>query len=134
MLLHAHGQSLHAAQNEPALERRQNRACGFLDESQLVSLFLRRANHNAAEAVAVSVKNFVVEWTTMSAPRAIGCWKYGDMKVLSTTSSAFLRRHTWLMAAMSLSDMSGFVGVSIYTMRVFFRMARSTFFASEVST
>ncbi len=33
----------------------------------------------------------MVEWTTMSAPSAIGCWKYGDMKVLSTTSSTFLR-------------------------------------------
>ena len=28
----------------------------------------------------------------MSAPKANGCWKYGDMKVLSTTSSIFFGR------------------------------------------
>ena len=37
-------------------------------------------------------RNFVVECTTMSAPSASGCWKYGDMKVLSTTSATFFRR------------------------------------------
>ena len=31
---------------------------------------------------------FVVECTTTSAPRVSGCWRYGDAKVLSTTSSA----------------------------------------------
>ena len=56
------------------------------------------------------------------------------MKVLSTTSSTFLRRVMRAMASMSLSAISGFVGVSTYTMRVRFRMARSTFEASEVST
>ena len=33
-------------------------------------------------------KYLVVEWTTTSAPRVSGCWRYGDAKVLSTTSSA----------------------------------------------
>jgi hypothetical protein len=31
---------------------------------------------------------FVVECTTTSAPRASGCWRYGEANVLSTTSTA----------------------------------------------
>ena len=48
----------------------------------------------------------------MSAPSASGCWKYGDMNVLSTTSETFFRRQISLMAARSLSRINGFVGVS----------------------
>ena len=70
----------------------------------------------------------------MSAPNAIGCWKNGDMNVLSTTSSTFLRLQISAIAAMSLSAIRGLVGVSTYTMRVFFWMARSTFFASDGAT
>ena len=56
------------------------------------------------------------------------------MKVLSTTNSTFVRRQIPLMAAMSLRRIKGLVGVSIYTSRVFLRIARSTFPELEVST
>src|SRR5947199_6039866 len=52
-------------------------------------------------------RNFVVECTTMSAPSAIGCWKNGDINVLSTTSSTFLRRQIFAIAAMSLNAIRG---------------------------
>ena len=55
---------------------------------------------------------FVVECTTMSAPRTSGCWRYGDANVLSTTSSAPASCATTASASMSPMDRSGFVGVS----------------------
>ncbi len=58
-------------------------------------------------------RNFVVECTTMSAPRARGRWKNGLMKVLSTTRIAPWRCATSARARMSQIFMSGFVGVSI---------------------
>src|SRR5208283_4988868 len=56
VLLHAHGQRLGAAQYQPALEWRQDRARRFLDERQLLRLVLRGADQHAAEAIAVSVE------------------------------------------------------------------------------
>jgi hypothetical protein len=78
-------------------------------------------------------RNFVVECTTMSAPSAMGCWKYGDMNVLSTTRSTFPFRQTALTARMSVNAINGLVGVSMNTMRVFFFSARSTFSATDLS-
>ena len=60
---------------------------------------------------------FVVECTTASAPRASGCCRYGEAKVLSTTSSA---PASWLIsasAARSAMPSSGLVGVSTQTSR-----------------
>ena len=61
---------------------------------------------------------FVVEWTTMSAPSASGCWRYGVAKVLSTTTSAPAACAASAAARMSTMFSSGFVGVSIQTSRV----------------
>src|SRR6202041_2132627 len=104
--------------------------------------FCRKANLSAWSCVVHTttppipslwpLRNFVVEWTTMSAPSAIGCWKYGDRNVLSTTNWTFRDRQMWLIAAKSLICIRGFVGVSAYTIRVFLRIARFTFFSSEV--
>ena len=58
---------------------------------------------------------FVVECTTTSAPSASGCCRYGDAKVLSTTSSAPASWATSASAAMSAMPSSGFVGVSTHT-------------------
>src|SRR5258708_26127941 len=58
VLLLAHGQSLYSPQDEPALERRENRSRSFLHEGQLVSLFFLSADYNAAQAVAVSIQKF----------------------------------------------------------------------------
>lgn len=57
--------------------------------------------------------NFETEWTTMSAPRANGDWKYGDRKVLSTTRIMSLCE--WAISAMALMSTNlrvGLVGVS----------------------
>ncbi len=58
---------------------------------------------------------FVVECTTTSAPRVSGCWRYGDAKVLSTTSSAPASWATAASASMSPMLSSGLVGVSTQT-------------------
>ena len=60
---------------------------------------------------------FVVEWTTMSAPRSSGFWRYGVANVLSTTSRAPAARVAAATAAMSTRLSSGLVGVSIQTSR-----------------
>ena len=60
----------------------------------------------------------VVECTTMSAPRVSGCWRYGEAKVLSTTSSAPASWATGASASMSPMASSGLVGVSTQTIRV----------------
>ena len=58
VLLHAHGQGLDAAQDQPALEGRKNRSRGFLHEGQLVGLLFGGADDDAAQAVAVAVEKF----------------------------------------------------------------------------
>src|SRR4029077_17683626 len=60
VLLHAHAQSLSSPQDEPALERRENRSRSFLHEGQLVSLFFLSADYSAAQAVSVSIEEFCV--------------------------------------------------------------------------
>ncbi len=57
----------------------------------------------------------VVECTTTSAPSASGCWRYGDAKVLSTTSRAPASCATAASVSMSPMLSSGLVGVSIQT-------------------
>src|SRR5208283_802814 len=44
------------AQNQPALERRQDRSRGFLKKRELLRLLGLGANHDSAQAVAVSVE------------------------------------------------------------------------------
>ena len=58
---------------------------------------------------------FVVECTTTSAPSASGCCRYGEAKVLSTTSSAPASWASSAIAAMSAMPSSGLVGVSTQT-------------------
>jgi len=60
---------------------------------------------------------FVVEWSTMSAPRSSGFCRNGVAKVLSTTSSAPAAFAAAATPAMSTRFRSGFVGVSIQTSR-----------------
>ena len=69
-------------------------------------------------------KNFVVEWTTRSAPMASGFCRYGDANVLSTTTSA---PRSWAISersAMSQIVIVGFVGDSRCRRRVLSRNAR----------
>ncbi len=77
---------------------------------------------------------FVVEWTTMSAPRASGFWKYGEAKVLSTATAAPLSRAIAESLSMSERVSIGFVGVSIQSSFVSGRNASSTEAGSVVST
>ena len=76
----------------------------------------------------------VTEWSATSAPRSSGRWKYGVMKVLSTTTLIPRRRARSLTAAMSVSSIMGLVGVSTTTMRVSGRKARSTASVSAALT
>ncbi len=55
---------------------------------------------------------FVVECSTTSAPRAIGCCRYGEANVLSTNSFAPAPWASSASPAMSAMASSGFVGVS----------------------
>src|SRR5262249_60457365 len=57
----------------------------------------------------------VVECTTMSAPSASGCCRYGEANVLSTTTTAPTECARSATAAMSTIFSSGFVGVSTHT-------------------
>src|SRR6266478_1201190 len=56
VLLHADGESLHAAQNQPAFKRRQDRASGLLQKCQLVRLLRTRADYDSTQSVAVAVE------------------------------------------------------------------------------
>ncbi len=58
VLLHAHGKSLDAAQDQPAFERRKNRPGSFLHKGQLLGLLRNGAYNDSAQAVAVAVEEF----------------------------------------------------------------------------
>src|SRR5260370_26459481 len=58
VLQHAHRQSFHAAQNQPALERRKDGAGSFLKKSEVLRLVGFGADDDASQAVAVSVQKF----------------------------------------------------------------------------
>src|SRR5258708_39484483 len=58
VLQHAHRQSFHAAQNQPALKRRQNGAGGFLKKSEPFSLLGFGADNDTSQSVAVTVEEF----------------------------------------------------------------------------
>ena len=60
----------------------------------------------------------VAECTTASAPRLIGCCRYGVAKVLSTTTRPPSSWTTAQTCSISMIVSSGFVGVSNHTMRV----------------
>src|SRR5678815_1975183 len=60
---------------------------------------------------------FVVEWTTMSAPSAMGCCRAGERKVLSTTTVAPAAWATAATRRTSVMRSSGLLGVSIQTRR-----------------
>ena len=75
----------------------------------------------------------VVEWTTMSAPRASGFWKYGEAKVLSTATTAPRSCAISESSAMSESVSIGLVGVSIQSSFVSGLSAFSTEAGSVVS-
>ena len=80
------------------------------------------------------LRYLVVEWITRSAPSAMGCCRYGEAKVLSTTSSAPARCARSATAAISVTFSSGFDGVSVHTSAVSGRIAAATASRSPMST
>src|SRR5450759_3146200 len=58
VLFHANGQSLDAAQDQPALEGRKDGAGGFLKKSEPFRLLGFGADHDTSQSVAVSVEEF----------------------------------------------------------------------------
>ena len=54
------------------------------------------------------LRYLVVEWITKSAPSAMGCCRYGEAKVLSTTSSASARCARSATAKKPVTFSSGF--------------------------
>src|SRR5258705_9331326 len=56
MLLHADRESLHTAQDQPALKWREDCSCGLLQKRQLLSLVRARANYDSTQSVAVAVE------------------------------------------------------------------------------
>lgn len=78
--------------------------------------------------------DFVTLCMTMSAPKARGLWKKGDMKVLSTARSSPLRLAKAATASMSVSFSVGFEGVSHQIILVAGVMALSILAMSRMST
>ena len=56
MLLHAQRQRLGAAQDQPGIERSEDRAGGVLHELQPLDVVVARGDDDAADAVAVAVE------------------------------------------------------------------------------
>ena len=82
---------LEAAQHQPGVERPGDRAHRVLVEGDPLSAQPSRSRDARRAPPTTSEwppQYFVVECTTTSAPSASGCWRYGEAKVLSTTSSA----------------------------------------------
>ncbi len=77
----------------------------------------------------------VVECTTTSAPRASGCCRYGEAKVLSTTRVAPASCAACAIAPMSATASRGLVGVSSQTtLAVRSARARRTAAGSDTGT
>src|SRR5579862_1417212 len=53
---HACGEGLYSAQDQPALEWRENRSRAFLQESELIRVLLPCADDNSAKTIAVAVE------------------------------------------------------------------------------
>ena len=123
---HPQRQRLHAAQDEETILRSGHGADGVLEELQLGEERSSSVITAPPSASLWPLMYFVVECTTMSAPRAIGCCSTGVAKVLSTTVRIPARRAMALQAAMSVIFSSGFDGVSSQSSFVSGRMARST--------
>lgn len=106
--------------------------------------FWTKANQSESSSLSVTstppieslwpLRNLVVECTTTLAPRSSGCWKYGDMKVLSTATVALTVEASSATAAMSVTSIIGFVGDSMKTSLVFSWIASWTAWRSVVST
>ena len=77
---------------------------------------------------------FVAECVTKSAPNPMGCCRYGEANVLSTTSQAPASWVILATASRSTTRRSGLVGVSTQTTRVSSRTAFFTASRSVVST
>ena len=79
VLFHAHRQSLDPAQNQPALEGRQNGASGFLKKSKPFRLLGFGANNDTSQSVAVSVEEFrggVDDHVGAKLDRALEIWRH----------------------------------------------------------
>src|SRR5579883_3041188 len=113
MLLHAHRKCLHTTQHQPAFKWSKNAACGLLHKPKPLFMLRPGTNQYSAQPVAVPIRNFVVECITISAPSSIGRCKYGDINVLSTLISIPCSWQMSATARMSVSVISGLVGVSI---------------------
>ena len=58
MLLHAQRQGLGAAQHQPRVEGRENRAGAVLDEGNPVRIFFVVQHHRASHAIRMPVQEF----------------------------------------------------------------------------
>ena len=88
VLAHAQRERLCAAHRQPRIVRARNAADGVLLE--LDRVVQRPASSVIATPPTTSLwppMYFVVECTTICAPSASGCWKYGVANVLSTATS-----------------------------------------------
>ena len=77
---------------------------------------------------------FVVECSTMSAPKSNGCCSAGEAKVLSTNTLILAEAASCAIAPMSAMESNGFVGVSTQINRVFDVIAARTASRSDSAT
>ena len=83
------------------------------------------------ERLKYLIKNFVIEWKTISAPKSSGFCKYGLQKVLSTATKIPCYFAILQTASISVIPIVGFAGVSININFVFGRIA---FLISSISS
>ena len=131
--VHPHAEGLEAAQHQPRVERarprRPWRSGGRRPARRAPGRAPRRRRRRRRSARR---RTWSSSAATTSAPRVSGVWRYGDAKVLSTTSSAPASWATAAIASMSPMLSSGLVGVSTQTSRVSpGRMAARTASRSE---
>src|SRR5215217_8969526 len=133
VLAHADGESLEAAEHDPGVEGAWYGAGGVLVELDPLLELLVRGRDSPPTTSEWPPMYLVVEWTTMSAPRASGFWKYGEAKVLSTATNGSRSCAISESSAMSERVSIGLVGVSIQRNLVSGLSASSTAAASVVS-
>ena len=124
--LHAHGQRLHAAQDEPGVERREDRADGVLQEADLLADLVGVRDDGAADRIGMAVEELggrVHDDVRAELDRAL---EVGRAEGVVDDDERSACCATSAQAAMSVTVIIGLVGVSRKTMlRVRLQRARA---------
>ena len=135
VLRHPQRQRFRSAQDQPRIERAQDRARRVLNELQPLDIVVVRGNDDPPTLSLWPFRYLVVLWTTRSAPNSIGRCTHGLANVLSTTIlMRCLRARARSPRRRSVSRITGLVGVSTNSIFVCGRIACSIGSSEDVST